>query len=266
MTQPPVERPPLDAASLAALAPRWRVEVLPETPSTNAVCAERARAGEADGLVVTTEHQYAGRGRLDRGWEMPPRSAIAMSVLLRPSTPVQHWPWIPLVTGIAVARAVGEPARVKWPNDVLIEERKLCGILVERVETGAGAAAIVGIGLNVSLGREEIPVATGTSLEPERDVLATPYDRPIDRAALIGRILDELDLAMDGLGSDPSGTLASYTALSATVGRRVRVELPTGELLEGTATAIESDGRLVVAGPDGPVAVAAGDVVHARLA
>lgn len=241
--------------------------MLPETPSTNAVCAERARAGEAEGLVVTTEHQYAGRGRLDRGWQMPPRSAIAMSVLLRPSLPPERWPWIPLATGIAVALAVGEPARVKWPNDVLIEERKVCGILVERVESrDSGPAAVVGIGLNVSLGRDEIPVATGTSLELERDTLATSYDRPIDRAGLIDRILGLLDLAVGRLDGDLSGTLAAYSRLSATVGRSVRVELPTGEVLEGEATAVEPDGRLVVTTPAGRHAVAAGDVVHARLA
>ena len=116
--------------------------MLPETPSTNAVCADRARDGEPAGLVVTTEHQYAGRGRLDRVWEMPPRAALALSVLLRPDLPGARWPWLPLMTGVAVADTVG--GRVKWPNDVLLGPglRKVCGILVERIETGPKGAVL----------------------------------------------------------------------------------------------------------------------------
>lgn len=262
MTQATPHRPPLDVARLGALAPRWRVEVLAQTPSTNLVCAERARAGEAEGLVVTTEHQYAGRGRLDRGWETPPGSAVAMSVLLRPALPPARWPWLPLATGVAVARAVG--GRVKWPNDVLLEDRKLCGILVERIEPATGEhslgpAAVVGIGVNVSLTAEELPVPTATSLQLARG-------RAVDRTQLIVDLLAELGAAYGELLDDPAALREEYLELSATLGRTVRVELPAGEVLEGTATGIEHDGRLAVTTSDGTRAVAVGDVVHARLA
>jgi BirA family biotin operon repressor/biotin-[acetyl-CoA-carboxylase] ligase len=114
---------------------RWSVELLAESPSTNAVVAARARAGTAEGLVVVADHQTAGRGRLDRTWVTPPRSALTFSVLLTPDrVPVARWPWLPLLAGVAVVagvrRATGLGGALKWPNDVLLGESKLAGILV----------------------------------------------------------------------------------------------------------------------------------------
>src|SRR5687768_1369155 len=154
-----LDRPPLRQAALQrALGPEgWRVEVLPETGSTNAVVAERARAGEPAGLVVVAEHQATGRGRLDRSWVSPPRAGLTFSVLWRPALPPERWPWLPLLTGLAVARALREQAGLdavlKWPNDVLVVEaggergqgRKVCGVLAEVPEPGA---VVLGIGLN----------------------------------------------------------------------------------------------------------------------
>lgn len=269
MTDNSALRPPLDASALAALAPRWRVEVLPETPSTNAVAAERAHAGAAEGLVVTTEHQYAGRGRLDRVWQTPPRSAITVSVLLRPEAPAARWTTLPLVAGVAVARtltALGYDAGLKWPNDVLLrvdgEERKVCGILVERIESRSpelGAAAVVGIGLNASLTAEELPVPTATSL-------AVAGAEPVDRTAVLVALLRQLGAAYRTWSAEPAELLAAYTAVSISLGRRVRAELPGGEVLAGTAVAIDEVGRLVIAHDGTTTSVGAGDVIHARLA
>lgn len=250
----------LDPSRLAALAPTWHVEILPETPSTNAVCAERARAGAPAGLVVTTEHQYAGRGRLDRVWEMPSRAALAMSALLRPDLSAARWPWLPLMTGVAVATTVG--GGVKWPNDVLLgsDLKKVCGILVERIQTAEGPAAIVGIGLNTSLTPEELPVPTATSLAIEWGV-------EVDRTAVLGELLENLSAAYRLLEEDPQELAARYVALSATIGQQVRAELPGGDALTGTATGIDEHGRLLIASPDGQVrAVGAGDIVHLRPA
>jgi BirA family biotin operon repressor/biotin-[acetyl-CoA-carboxylase] ligase len=254
-----MRRPSLDAARLAALAPTWRVEVLPETPSTNAVCADRVRAGEPAGLVVTTEHQYAGRGRLDRVWQMPPRAALAVSVLLRPDLPPARWPWLPLMTGVAVARTV--QGRLKWPNDVLLgpELKKVCGILVERVDSDAGPAAVIGIGLNTSLTAEELPVPTATSLNLERG-----YD--VDRTEVLVELLGNLATAYALLGEHPDQLVADYVALSATIGQEVRAELPGGAMLTGTATGIDEHGRLIIRTDDGERPVGAGDVVHLRPA
>ncbi|WP_036488079.1 biotin--[acetyl-CoA-carboxylase] ligase [Nocardioides sp. Iso805N] len=263
MTTDGVRRESLDAARLAELAPTWRIEILPETPSTNAVCADRARAGEPAGLVVTTEHQYAGRGRLDRVWQMPPRSALAVSVLLRPDLPAARWPWLPLMTGVAVARTTG--GRVKWPNDVLMGEqlKKVCGILVERIETEDGPAAILGIGLNTSLSAAELPVPTATSLSIERGV-------EVDRTAVLIQLLADLSAAYTLLVADPQQLAAQYVALSATIGERVRAELPGDRELTGTASGIDEFGRLLL-DVDGdasgqPTAVGAGDIVHLRPA
>jgi BirA family transcriptional regulator, biotin operon repressor / biotin---[acetyl-CoA-carboxylase] ligase len=253
----------------APLAPAVRVEVLAEAPSTNAVAVERARAGAAEGLVVVAEHQTAGRGRLDRSWETPPRSSLTFSLVLRPTVAASEWPWLPLLTGYTVAKALrgdGFDAGVKWPNDVLIarpdgESLKVAGILVERVDTPAGPAAVVGVGLNVSLTQEELPVPTATSLALESE--AEP-----DRTALLADLLAALIEAYDSWqagGAEAADRLAaSYASHCVTVGRDVRVELPTGGTLLGRAVSVDRGGRLVVEGPQGPTAVGAGDVIHVR--
>jgi BirA family biotin operon repressor/biotin-[acetyl-CoA-carboxylase] ligase len=270
----PSDRPALDAARLADLgadgAPGLRMEVVEEAGSTNAVVADRARTGEPDGLVVAAEHQTAGRGRLDRSWEAAPRSSLTFSVLLRPTVPGGRWPWLPLLTGHAVAaalRAEGYAAAVKWPNDVLLgtgpDERKVAGILVERVETDAGPAAVVGVGLNVSMTAEELPVPEATSLVLERpDVVP-------DRTGLLVHLLVTLREVYDAWqtgGDEASERLAaSYAAGCATVGRDVRVALPDGATLTGHAVEIDVNGRLVVSTGSGErTPVGAGDVVHVR--
>lgn len=243
------------------------VEILDQTPSTNAVVAQRAREGAPHGLVVVTEHQTAGRGRLDRTWETPPRAALTFSVLLRPpveQVPPQRWPWLPLLAGLAVTSALreeGYAAGVKWPNDVLLAgpagERKVCGVLVERIETPDGPAAVVGIGLNTSLGADELPVPSATSLELESG-------HPVDRTAVLTRVLRSLLAHYADWVADPEALRSSYEAASLTLGREVRAELPGGDALVGTATGIDATGRLVIATPEGARLVGAGDVVHLR--
>jgi BirA family biotin operon repressor/biotin-[acetyl-CoA-carboxylase] ligase len=244
------------------------VEILPETPSTNAVLAGRAREGAREGLVIVTEHQTAGRGRLNRTWETPLHSALTFSVLLRPpaeQVPAQRWPWLPLLTGLAVTSALreeGYAAGVKWPNDVLLrtaagDERKVCGILVERVETPDGPAAIVGIGLNTSLTPAELPVPAATSL-------AIEHGGPVDRTAVLVHVLRAVFGHYTDWVADPDTLGPAYASASLTLGRRVRVELPDGTDLVGTAEAIDETGRVVVATEQGRQAVGAGDVVHLR--
>ena len=258
-----LDRPPLraDALTRALLADGWRVEVLPTAGSTNALLAERARGGEPAGLVLVAEEQTAGRGRLDRSWVAPPRAGLTFSVLLQPALPVAQWPWLPLLTGLAVTRVLREQAGVdavlKWPNDVLVGGRKLCGLLAEVPVPGL---VVMGIGLNVTTRREELPHDLATSLVLEGSAV-------LDRDLLLRAVLRELGrvLAGDPAG-DPAGDLvegqAAYRALCSSLGARVRVELPGGATVEGTAEAVDTDGRLVVDGtPYG-----AGDVVHLRPA
>lgn len=246
-----LDRPPLRRAALIrALAPDgWRVEVLTTTRSTNAVVAARARDGEPAGLVVVAEHQSAGRGRLDRAWTSPPRAGLTLSVLLRPGLDQGQLPWVPLWGGLAVARALreqtGVDAVLKWPNDVLVAGRKVCGLLAE---VAAPGAVVLGMGLNVGTRRDELPVPTATSLLLEG---ATTTDRDTVLRALLRSLRSVLAEA------SPQG----YRALCSTIGTRVRLETPGGRV-EGLAEAVDDAGRLVVDGQ----AHAAGDVVHLRPA
>jgi BirA family biotin operon repressor/biotin-[acetyl-CoA-carboxylase] ligase len=244
-----LDRPPLRAAALVrALEPDgWRVEVVPSVGSTNAVVAERARTGEPHGLVIVAEEQTEGRGRLDRSWLSPARAGLTFSVLLRPSVEPELLGWVPLWGGLAVAMAVREHAEVdavlKWPNDVLIEGRKVAGLLAEV----ADGAVILGIGLNVTTRRAELPHDAATSLALEGAATT-------DRETLLKSVLRSLS----GVLGDRNTT--SYRELCSTLGRQVRVELPGDRSVEGTAEAVDDLGRLVVNG----TAFAAGDVVHLR--
>jgi BirA family biotin operon repressor/biotin-[acetyl-CoA-carboxylase] ligase len=272
-----LDRPPLNATSLRrALTtgdrPVWRaVEVVPATGSTNADLAARARAGEPEGLVLTTDDQQAGRGRLDRTWTAPPRSAVAVSVLLRPTVPPARWSWLPLLAGVAVTDALvavcGLPARLKWPNDVLVpvdgEPRKVAGILAEADHVHWNGAAVVGIGLNVSQGGDELPVPTATSL---RLAGAAVTDRDTVLKAVL-RALGERYRAWAAAGGDPraSGIAAPYRERCATIGADVLVHLPDGQRLAGVAEGVDDEGRLLVRDVEGGVhPLAAGDVVHVR--
>lgn len=269
-----LDRPPLHAAALDRALVRpgsmWTgVEVLATTPSTNSVLRDRAADPASTGLVVLAEHQTAGRGRLGRSWVAPPRSAITMSVLVRPvGVEVACWPWIPLLTGLALAAALRRTAEVeatlKWPNDVQIADKKVAGILVERVETSDLApAAVIGMGVNVSLGAQELPVPEATSLLMAGAAMS-------DRAVLVRAVLRALERLLtrwESTGGDAShGLLDSYVAACSTIGQQVQVDLPDGERLHGEATGIDATGRLLVETAAGQRAISSADLMHLRAA
>lgn len=236
------------------------VEVSATTGSTNADAVAAAVAGAPEGLVVSTEHQVAGRGRLDRRWEAPPRSGLVVSMLLRPdAVALPQWTWLPLLAGIAVdltARDCGVASGLKWPNDVLVDGRKLCGILVERAEGPAGAAAVLGIGLNLTLTADELPVPTATSFALAG---ATTTDRGVVLQILLGHV-ERLYRRWTAAAGDPTVLRADYLQRCVTLGATVQVDLPDGTVLRGRADDVDPLGRLVVAGR----AVSAGDVTHVR--
>ena len=233
-----------------------------EAGSTNADLVAAAEQDAPEGTVLLAEHQVAGRGRLDRVWTSPPRAGLTVSVLLRPDVPAARRGWLPLLTGVALAEAVGEStgvlASVKWPNDLLARDgRKLAGILAE----SSGRAVVVGTGLNVTTTAAELP-DTGTSL-------AAVTGGTVDRAPVLLAFLRALERRylrwVEDLG-DPvaSGLATDYLRWSSTVGTDVVVTMPDGSALEGTAQAVDWDGRLVVATAAGTVELAAGDVRHVR--
>ena len=265
-------RAPLDAAALTRAVVRpgglWRtVRVTGSTGSTNADLLAQAARGAPEGTVLVTEMQTAGRGRMGRTWLSPPGAALMFSVLLRPTAvPPARRGWLPLLAGVAIASGVGDvtglDVGLKWPNDVLTGGGKLAGILAE--QSGDTEAIVVGVGLNVSTWRNELPVATATSL-----LLAGAADLRRDRllcAALaeFGRLY----LAWSGPPSpgdpDTASLRARYRDCCVTLGRQVRAELPGGGAITGTALDVDETGSLQLRTPAGPRTISAGDIVHLR--
>ncbi|MET8483550.1 biotin--[acetyl-CoA-carboxylase] ligase [Streptomyces tendae] len=272
-----LDRPPLSGTALRRGLVRdgglWRrVDVVQRTGSTNSDLVARAAEGDlAEGVVLVAEEQSAARGRLDRQWTAPARSGLFFSVLLRPAEiPVARWGWLPLLTGVAVAtglsRVAGVDTALKWPNDLLVtvgdEERKAGGILAERA---GDDGVVIGVGINVSLRADELPVPRAGSLALAG---AVNTDRdPLLRGVL--RSLEDWYGRWRGAGGDPaaSGLQETYAAGCATLGRMVQAELPGDRSLVGEAVAVDGDGRLVLATEAGvQEPVGAGDIVHLRLA
>jgi BirA family biotin operon repressor/biotin-[acetyl-CoA-carboxylase] ligase len=269
-------RPPLNAARLrrALVVPGglWtRLDLREETGSTNADAVAAGRAGEPEGLVVVAERQTAGRGRLGRTWTSPARAGLAVSVLLRPGVPPGRYGWLPLLAGVALVETVNRLAELeavlKWPNDLLVEGRKCAGILAEVVPDDEPRAVVVGIGLNVTLREDELPL--------------DPVGRKAISLALAGAVATDRDPLLRALlrafagwyerwreaGGDPdrSGLAAAYAQHCDTLGRQVQVLLPGGGELVGNARELDGDGRLVVrTGTGEQRAVAAGDIRHLR--
>jgi BirA family biotin operon repressor/biotin-[acetyl-CoA-carboxylase] ligase len=272
-----LDRPPLGAAALRRALVRpgslWsELDVVQRTGSTNSDLVDRAAKGAAaEGAVLVAEEQSAGRGRLDRRWTAPARSGLFFSVLLDPAeVPLARWGWLPLLTGVAVAtglsRAAGVDTALKGPNDLLVTvdgaERKTGGILAERA---GDRGVVVGIGINVSLRAEELPVPTAGSLALAG---AAGTDRdPLLRAVL--RSLEQWYGRWREAGGDAaaSGLQETYAAGCATLGRTVRADLPGDRSVTGEAVAVDGDGRLVIATEEGvQEPVGAGDVIHLRPA
>ncbi|HEV8296065.1 MAG TPA: biotin--[acetyl-CoA-carboxylase] ligase [Acidimicrobiales bacterium] len=227
----------------------FRIEYVAETGSTNADVLARASAGEPAGLVLVADHQTAGRGRLDRRWQAPPGASLLMSVLFRPRGPAGLWHRC--LTAVAVAAcdacaSFGVVARIKWPNDLVVGDDKLAGILAE---TDGKGAVIVGLGCNIDWPRAgEYPGATSF----------VACGATVRRDAVLRATLDRVEVDAPDLHD-------RYVARSATIGTDVRVELPGGDSVEGRAVDVDDGGRLVVLDRDNRrAAYSVGDVIHLR--
>jgi BirA family biotin operon repressor/biotin-[acetyl-CoA-carboxylase] ligase len=240
------------------------LRIVASSPSTNSeLLALAADPAVPSFTTLLTLDQTAGRGRLDRSWVAPGGTALALSVLVRDALTSPLAAWLPLLAGLTLAEALDEHTggrvAVKWPNDLLLDGRKVCGILVE-VAPG-GRDAVVGSGLNLAQTAEQLPVDTATSLAlagapisiDELDAVVARY---------LGRLRNELETP-----GPVSRLRERVAARCATVGSAVRVTLADGSVLLGTATAIDATGRLEVTTDGGDaVVVAVGDVTHVRPA
>lgn len=288
-TSEPADVAPLDGGALrAAVGAAWaRVDVVASTGSTNADLVAVA-ADAPDRTVLVAEHQHAGRGRLTRRWTSSPGSGLTFSVLLRPTgVPQRRFGWVPLLAGLALVDAVRELTAVrcalKWPNDLMLgpHQRKAAGILAEVATSGPTPAVVLGIGLNIAATPPDQPAATCLLAEqlalqqPEGSERRSPgRPQPPEgsewRAEVLVAVLGALgerERRWRECGGDPvaAGLWADYRGVCSSVGAGVRVTLPGGGVVDGVAEDVDVDGRLVVRRGDGSrLAVAAGDVVHAR--
>lgn len=265
LDRPPLSQRALQRALVRDGSPWTDVTVVASTGSTNADLLAAAAGGAPTGRVLIAEEQTSARGRQERAWTSPPQAGLTWSVLLRPTVPPNRWGWLPLLAGLSLVRVVrllGEiDATLKWPNDLLVgpEEGKAAGILAQ----AARDAVVVGVGLNVSNRREDLPTAQATSL-------ALAGAACTDRATLLPALLRQFAedfVAWSDADGDPqaSGLAAAYARACGTLGRQVRMQLPGERETTGLATGIDDAGRLVVCGDTGAShAYAAGDVVHLR--
>jgi BirA family biotin operon repressor/biotin-[acetyl-CoA-carboxylase] ligase len=236
-----------------------------ELDSTNTWLLEGAATGLPEGVVVVADRQRAGRGRLGRRWESPSGSGLLLSILFRPDIDPSDLFSVSALVGLSARDACSTVAAVtpdaKWPNDLVVDDVKLAGLLSETAGVGSDRhAVVVGVGINVSW-----PMPGPEADELGATCLAAASGRPVERAALLGSLLDEVErrrpLLDDARGR--AQILDELARCTVTLGRRVRVELP-GETFSGTATGLDGQGRLLVEVEGRQRVVAAGDVVHLR--
>lgn len=222
------------------------------TASTNRVAAEIGAAGASHGTVVVAEHQTAGSGKGDRVWASKPGAGLLVSVLLRPKARFEDLPQITLLAAVAMVDALEAEgiadARVKWPNDILIGGRKVCGILAETgVSPDGDVFVVLGVGLNVNQSLSDFP----PELEEIATSLAVAAGRPVSRQRIFHAFLDALDVWMARWREAGFAPIrAAWNARSCTLGRRVSFDVGT-VTLTGEAVGLEADGSLAIRDQDG---------------
>ena len=248
--------------------------VFDELPSTNTFALELARNPTPQGTVILADRQTAGRGRLQRTWFSPPGSNIYGSLIFSSNRHVQDLGWIPLMAGTAIAQAIEDTSEIsislKWPNDILINEQKVGGILCESFKRDSTETCVViGFGINVNLSESEFP----KDLEQTATSLQIHSQHPLDRHQLFKSIIPSLEQAWEALNTQgPPACQLAYSARCRTLGKQILVQFPDGSTLEGMAQFIGEQGQLqmVPSSSDATgqsariVDVHAGDIYHIR--
>lgn len=238
---------------------------LDSVASTNTEASRRAHAGAPEGVTVVANEQTAGRGRLDRQWLSPPNAGLYASIILRPTLKLESWTLIPLMAAVSVREALIDSCDldtdIKWPNDIIAGERKLCGILAETIETGLGRAAILGIGINLT------SAAFPTELQHVATSIEETTGRIPNREALLNSLLNAVGNRYEELqGSDGgSKTIAAWTENSSYANRKTVLITSEEMSFKGITRGLERDGALRVETDDGQIhIVRAGDVTRLR--
>ena len=268
--------PPLTRNTIhSTLSTTWlgrRIELFDSIPSTNREAVRLAQADVAHGTVVVADSQTAGRGRLSRTWFSPPGANLYCSVILKAARPTDRFTewlsWLPLVSALAAAEAIEAVSSlhvsVKWPNDLLIAERKIGGILCESgTRTGSSPFQVIGIGLNVNVDQQDWP----EELRESATSIWHEQGRVADRNRLLAQLLLELEHCLEELALHGTSRLAlAYHQRCSTIGQRVKAILANGDLCVGIAEGIGQDGALMLQ-PDAPQpGMKPPEIVHLRVA
>ena len=268
--------PPLTRDTIhSTLSTTWlghRIELFDCLPSTNREAVQLAQAEVEHGTVVAADSQTAGRGRLSRSWFSPPGANLYCSIILRTAHPPERlteWlSWLPLISALAAAEAIEQTSSihvtVKWPNDLLISERKVGGILCESgMGTSSGPFQIIGIGVNANVDRDDWPPDlrdSATSIWQERKIV-------VDRNRLLAQLLHELEHCLDELAAHGTSRLAlAYHQRCSTIGQRVQAALANGNVIVGLAEGIGQDGSLRVQPQAAQPGSGTPEIVHLRVA
>ena len=248
-------RAPLDKSAIASsISQYWRVSVVDLTASTQSDLTELVKAKSAqNGDVIVTEYQSAGRGRLERTFEAVSGSALLFSFYLIPQRHRSEWGFIAQLAALTMQEVISPdlklPVYLKWPNDILIEEKKVAGLLAQQVNDGV----IIGLGLNVEMSAEELPVSSATSLEICEASL-------LDRNLLLAQFLNQFEKNFKQWESGID-FIPRYMAISSTLGHEVRVEIPGRDPFISRALSLKPTGALILS--DG-FEVNVGDIIHLR--
>lgn len=244
----------LDLAEItSSLSHYWRVSVVDVTTSTQSDI--KNHVGKKNGECLVANYQTHGRGRIDRTFDAKKSTALLFSYYVEPKRERKDWPFLTLLAGISTARVLNtylngaDAIELKWPNDLMIREKKLGGIIAEQ----DGEGVIIGIGINVNANQEDLPLLQATSLFLEGS-------SQLDRNVILAGILNDFERTFTSWNQGEI-FVDRYREISSTIGKHVKVILPSGENIEALAMDIDSTGALLLEGGE---RITAGDVVHLR--
>lgn len=241
----------LNAQTIESLAEGWKVECHDEVTSTNDLARDAGQKGAEGHLAIFAEAQTAGRGQRSRQWITPKGQDLMFSLLLRPAVKAEHWPRLTTLAALAVCKAIEATLplipKIKWPNDIYLGSRKVCGLLAETFTSSSGPFLVLGIGLNVNA-IAFAPELHGIATSLLRELPATLKE--IDREVIATAVLNELSTAMKSWDEDYHEAVAEVRLRSLLIGRHIRARVNEQEI-HGRVIDLNQEGHLVLQLADG---------------